>query len=246
MLIFSFSGLLSFAHSGRTDSKGGHYDQDAGEYHYHHGYPAHEHENGICPYDYDDKTESKDYLNSSKHQNTHSKSKKPETWMLIVIPIFIAVSLFIIFTALLMFAHSTYLKEGHGADKLLDCSDKILKTYVMDIEQNNNFKSVRNYVIGSLIGFVVAILFLVLLPGTNWVPYLFLITVAFSMFFLYYDRSYIKELVRNSKFSEENNMQPKEFLKCIRPVRFSYWIFPIYSVVLSIMLFVVYFTKHIL
>lgn len=34
----------------------GHTDRSTGEYHYHHGYKAHQHSNGICPYDYDDKT----------------------------------------------------------------------------------------------------------------------------------------------------------------------------------------------
>ena len=53
-ILFSF--LLAvcipvLAHSGNTDSNGGHYDADAGEYHYHHGYPAHNHKNGTCPYD---------------------------------------------------------------------------------------------------------------------------------------------------------------------------------------------------
>ncbi len=47
----------AFAHSGRTDSKGGHYDRSTGEYHYHHGYKAHQHENGVCPYDYKDATD---------------------------------------------------------------------------------------------------------------------------------------------------------------------------------------------
>lgn len=42
---------VSFAHSGRTDANGGHYDHSTGEYHYHHGHPAHQHPNGICPYD---------------------------------------------------------------------------------------------------------------------------------------------------------------------------------------------------
>lgn len=46
----------AFAHPGETDSSGGHYDRSTGEYHYHHGYPAHQHPNGVCPYDYDDKT----------------------------------------------------------------------------------------------------------------------------------------------------------------------------------------------
>lgn len=44
------------AHPGRTDANGGHYDSSTGEYHYHHGYPAHQHTNGICPYDFDDQT----------------------------------------------------------------------------------------------------------------------------------------------------------------------------------------------
>ena len=45
----------SFAHSGRTDSNGGHRDNKnksgLGSYHYHcGGYPAHLHDNGVCPY----------------------------------------------------------------------------------------------------------------------------------------------------------------------------------------------------
>lgn len=45
-----------YAHSGRTDGAGGHYDRSSGEYHYHHGYPAHSHTIEGCPYEYDDKT----------------------------------------------------------------------------------------------------------------------------------------------------------------------------------------------
>lgn len=44
-----------FAHSGGTDSNGGHHDYNnvsgLGDYHYHHGYGPHLHENGVCPYD---------------------------------------------------------------------------------------------------------------------------------------------------------------------------------------------------
>ncbi|SHN87889.1 Ig-like domain-containing protein [Desulfitobacterium chlororespirans] len=43
------------AHSGRTDSSGGHRDNKnasgLGSYHYHHGYGPHLHPNGICPYE---------------------------------------------------------------------------------------------------------------------------------------------------------------------------------------------------
>ena len=64
LIIFVFSIVLlvpllssvAYAHPGKTDSNGGHYDRDSGEYHYHHGYPAHQHTDGKCPYDFDDRT----------------------------------------------------------------------------------------------------------------------------------------------------------------------------------------------
>lgn len=56
ILAIALFTVPSFAHSGRTDEFGGHYDHSTGEYHYHHGYQAHQHENGVCPYDFDDQT----------------------------------------------------------------------------------------------------------------------------------------------------------------------------------------------
>ncbi len=49
LLLLSISAV-AFAHSGGTDTKGGHYDHIGGGYHYHHGYPAHDHKGGECPY----------------------------------------------------------------------------------------------------------------------------------------------------------------------------------------------------
>lgn len=49
-LVLILCTASSFSHQGRTDSKGGHYDRSNGSYHYHHGYPAHQHPNGVCPY----------------------------------------------------------------------------------------------------------------------------------------------------------------------------------------------------
>ena len=52
----------AYAHSGKTDSNGGHWNHSTGKYHYHHGYSAHDHYDmngdGIvdCPYDFDDTT----------------------------------------------------------------------------------------------------------------------------------------------------------------------------------------------
>lgn len=46
--------LTSLAHSGRTDSNGGHHDYNnksgLGSYHYHHGMGPHLHPGGVCPY----------------------------------------------------------------------------------------------------------------------------------------------------------------------------------------------------
>lgn len=55
---FLFFVTTAMAHSGRTDSSGGHYDHSTGIYHYHHGYSAHKHENGVCPYDKESSTVS--------------------------------------------------------------------------------------------------------------------------------------------------------------------------------------------
>lgn len=46
----------AYAHPGKTDANGGHYDRSTDEYHYHHGYPAHQHPSGVCPYGFDDRT----------------------------------------------------------------------------------------------------------------------------------------------------------------------------------------------
>ena len=80
-----FSLLVStvFAHPGKTDSKGGHTNHSTGEYHYHHGYSAHDHYDmdgdGVvdCPYDFDDKTDHspKDTVPSVSSSPTESIPK---------------------------------------------------------------------------------------------------------------------------------------------------------------------------
>lgn len=49
-LIFIILNISSSAHQGKTDHKGGHYVSGTNKYHYHHGYPAHNHTTGVCPY----------------------------------------------------------------------------------------------------------------------------------------------------------------------------------------------------
>ena len=50
VLTLSFSATFSLAHSGGTDSRGGHHDRKNGGYHYHHGMGPHDHPGGVCPY----------------------------------------------------------------------------------------------------------------------------------------------------------------------------------------------------
>ena len=64
IIFISLFSITSYAHSGRTDSNGGHYNRSTGEYHYHHGYSAHQHPNGICPYE-NDKSRNENNSNSS-------------------------------------------------------------------------------------------------------------------------------------------------------------------------------------
>lgn len=66
------------AHSGRTDSRGGHYDRSTGEYHYHHGYSAHQHPGGICPYldDTDSESSSNDAYSNRTTGNNYVYSGK--------------------------------------------------------------------------------------------------------------------------------------------------------------------------
>lgn len=66
-LIMAFSVS---AHSGGTDSKGGHYDRSSGEYHYHHGYEAHFHYDGVCPI--------KDGIETTTEINNIIKEKEEE------------------------------------------------------------------------------------------------------------------------------------------------------------------------
>lgn len=61
--------VAGFAHPGRTDANGGHWNRSTGTYHYHHGYPEHQHTNGICPYDFDDQT--------GANSGTSGSSKNP-------------------------------------------------------------------------------------------------------------------------------------------------------------------------
>ncbi len=74
--------LQCSAHSGRTDSNGGHKDNQnksgLGPYHYHcGGHPAHLHKNGVCPYSGNTKTNTGTSTKST--QSIKSQSQVPKT-----------------------------------------------------------------------------------------------------------------------------------------------------------------------
>ncbi len=83
VIIVLVAVLSSFTvlHQGRTDSNGGHYNHSTGEYHYHHGYSAHDHYDingdGIvdCPYSFKGNTSNNSNTNTSESDtNNISKS----------------------------------------------------------------------------------------------------------------------------------------------------------------------------
>lgn len=75
-----------FAHSGRTDENGGHYDSSTGEYHYHHGWPPHDHIDGECPYDFEDNVDhGRD--NSSKSNSKKDNTPNAPLWLQYVVGI---------------------------------------------------------------------------------------------------------------------------------------------------------------
>lgn len=74
------NAIVSEAHSGRTDSSGGHHDNKnasgLGSYHYHcGGHPAHLHEGGVCPYS----TSSASYNDDSSSDADTSASSSAGT-----------------------------------------------------------------------------------------------------------------------------------------------------------------------
>lgn len=77
VMIFIVGFTYIYTHPGRTDSNGGHYDHDTGGYHYHHGYPAHQHPGGICPYNsYNLKNDNNFHNSNSSENNTNTVSSE--------------------------------------------------------------------------------------------------------------------------------------------------------------------------
>ena len=88
IVVAGLTPIISFSHSGRTDGNGGHYDNFTGEYHYHHGYPAHQHTNGVCPYNYKE--------NNTTNTTSTNNSSQGIPWYVYVIIVAVAVTGFLL------------------------------------------------------------------------------------------------------------------------------------------------------
>jgi hypothetical protein len=83
-----------FAHPGRTDSNGGHTDHSTGEYHYHHGYSAHDHYDmdgdGVADCNYD-------INNKANHSTSSEKNTASDLNIKTVLGCTIAIGIYVFF-----------------------------------------------------------------------------------------------------------------------------------------------------
>ena len=93
--------ITIYAHSGNTDERGGHYDQETGKYHFHHGWPAHPHQNGVCPY----AEAYENALNDTEESNRQSKF-----W--IVLGVLVGFPIVVIVILRIVMAHSDAKKRA--------------------------------------------------------------------------------------------------------------------------------------
>lgn len=90
ILCLIFFSVISFAHSGRTDSNGGHINHATGEYHYHHGYSAHNHYDidgdgkEDCPMTYKSSNSSSYQISSNNTPSSDGLSSE-EIWSIVII-----------------------------------------------------------------------------------------------------------------------------------------------------------------
>ena len=111
--------MTAYAHPGRTDGNGGHTDQSTGDYHYHHGYPAHYHYDmngdGIpdCHYEFENQTKnisgdsstwipnnnttSQDAATKGRTANQYERDEEDYIWSYIAISFVIVVILFSVY-----------------------------------------------------------------------------------------------------------------------------------------------------
>lgn len=96
---------FAYAHPGRTDGRGGHYNRSTGEYHYHHGYPAHSVCGINCPYNNIDATNRK---SSSSTKTGNSKTSDADFGTIISASLLISFFTFQFFGAITLWVISKF------------------------------------------------------------------------------------------------------------------------------------------
>lgn len=164
IILFTVTFIIIDAHSGGTDSKGGHRDSSTGTYHYHHGYPAHQHTDGICPYDYDDNTSKSSSVSSNTNTGKTSTTVKNTDSNSHVWIAFITVLFSILFVYLVCRindylikkmdrkhlnelqenvceAHSPNMDSKGNKERLFDIYLKLIEHYESECDSNSNVPS---------------------------------------------------------------------------------------------------------
>lgn len=123
IIVTALSHFTVLSHSGRTDSNGGHYNRSTGEYHYHHGLPAHDHEDGICSY-------SSTNASQKNSRNTSKSDSVDFSDVVSYVFLFIFASPFIISPIWHIgeFIYETCL-EKHFPRYKINCLDKKIKEF---------------------------------------------------------------------------------------------------------------------
>ena len=110
------------AHPGRTDSSGGHTNHSTGEYHYHHGYPAHDHYDmdgdgkSDCPYKFDDKTEHNSYNDSGNTSTIEDTDKTSNKGIIATVfeSLFFAIAIWLVSSYFLFYLFGLIFGENKG------------------------------------------------------------------------------------------------------------------------------------
>lgn len=134
--------LSVYAHSGDTDSSGGHYDRDTGSYHYHcGGHPAHQHTGGICPYRYSSAKPSGSSSGSSNSSTTiNPNNDDSDTGIVIFCTI--------IFIVLCLYAlYKTYKRNTESQQKTLgENTDSAKQTQTLNVNPENKISLTKTII----------------------------------------------------------------------------------------------------
>lgn len=132
LLLLFILPVSASAHPGGTDANGGHHD--GSEYHYHHGYPAHQHTNGVCPYNFDDKTGANS--GGPSDRSASSKSRGSSTNQFFGYVVLSVVCLFLA-SPFILFVTSIAIRPKHPSPKLFAISSllacPLAVTFIADI-----------------------------------------------------------------------------------------------------------------